>query len=217
VTEEELLRLRDEQLVTRYQQDHSEEAASMLVKRHYPRLVGLIEQRAWRRHLSRQELQDAKDEAGGILYEAIRCFDAGRGRAQRTSFLSFLRTVADRRVRNVITRLQRLRRHYDRSVPGPEALEKHAARIRIVIGHREESACFASDPAELAEEHERFVRLDWALRRLDASLRAFLNGVLAGASVHHLARRRGISDREAYRQWHELLERLRDELGKEHA
>jgi DNA-directed RNA polymerase specialized sigma24 family protein len=110
------------------------------------------------------------------------------------------RVVSDR-FRDFVRSKRRQERCIDYSVRIENLLAREAPQPRTV------------DPAALAAEREGHIRLDAALRRLDAPLRRLWDARAAGQSLRTSALLLGISYHQVKRLQRQMLADLRDQLG----
>jgi RNA polymerase sigma factor (sigma-70 family) len=194
---------------------HDEEGLTAAVRvlwdHHRPGTVRWIAAHAKRWRLPSEDIQDAQQYAIFILREAVEAYQqlpAPKGCAFRTFWDRLLR----RRFANFVRRLQRMERHFDRSVQAMHILEtadwRAAGAGRLATWRH----VGGGDPACIAQLRELRECYERAFAQLDPTWQWIWEQYLDGKRPRRIAAELGLVLRQVKHLLHQIQMRLRKRL-----
>ncbi len=220
----DLSKKEDEQLVVLVQECGFRPAANELVLRYHPLMGRLIAHQAKQTPLTRDDIEDAKQNAVFALFEAIAGYNTREMvKPGGCRFRSYGRLATTRRFWNFVKQIRRRQKRYTwfaRVEGGWPELSGAKPRSSTQCRGFEDSAPATlsasyrqperiSDPAVAAARQEAFGRLRQALERLKEKKRALWQALAAGKKLRQIACEQGISYDAVKRQRRTLLAHLR--------
>lgn len=206
--EDEPSQLSDERLLLLAQTRGSRQARDVLIVRHFDWVVTRVDWLAGKYNLSKEDHEDANQDAVLWFFEAITHFDIEQiDRLRECSFRSFVYNVVSMRFKDFLRRLERLDR-YKKQLPllGYSTDEGRRHLAAYLAGNVRHTMCDAIASAEI---HEMVMRLHAVLQQQDRSMKEMGELLSAGVSLHEIALRQGISYDAAKRRRRKMLKHLR--------
>ncbi len=166
--------------------------------------------------LSREDLEDARQEGVLWIKEAIRSYDTNEiGKPGGCGFSTFVHQIVARRFLDFTKHLRREENHYDQSPAATDSLAADCENVEgTATGHPAAGATGPSDPEAAAQRHEFTAALNQALDELDDIARRILEMRLSGKSLHDVAEELGISYGVVRGQWRKMAALLKSRVAR---